>query len=129
MTTIPNLPLSKEELLKSVFNDPKNYPYGFSRSGDFSIAESKALVAYGCYFSALVSGQIKPQSSDDDTLLLALLGDIEPKDTAQRAWVKYQKRINRPKTDSIYGSKKTVLQEQNELVNHTDDDEDVDFDD
>jgi uncharacterized protein YifE (UPF0438 family) len=120
---------SKAVLLRRVFSDPKNYPYGFSRSGDFSIAESKALVAYGCYIAALVDGHIQPQNSDDMTILAAVHGDMEPKDTAQRAWIKYQKRINRPKTGSIYGSKKAATQEDEDPVNDIDDDADMVFDD
>lgn len=99
------LKITKASLLKRVFSDPKNYPYGFSRSGDFSIAESKALSAYGCYFAALVDGELKPANDEDIVFLDVVHGDKEPQDTAQRAWIKYQKRINRPKAASIYGSK------------------------
>lgn len=98
--------LSKSNLLKRVFSDPKNYPYGFARSGDFSISESRALSEYGCLIAALVDGLIIPESSDDDAYFAAAHGLIKPANTAQRAWIKYQKRINRPKTDSIYGSSK-----------------------
>jgi uncharacterized protein YifE (UPF0438 family) len=122
-------PLTKEVLLKRVFSDPKNYPYGFSRSGDFSISESKALAEYGCYIAALIDGHIQPQNSDDTAILAAAHGDIEPKDTAQRAWLKYQKRINRPKTGSIYGTKKVASQEDDDLVNDIDDDVNIDIDD
>lgn len=115
--------LTKDSLLRKTFSDPKNYPYGFSRSGDFSIAESKALNEYGCLIAALVDGQLEPQSEEDKSILAAAHGIIDPKDTMQRAWLKYQKRINRPKTGSIYGTKK-VLNE-----NIEDDDETSDLDD
>jgi uncharacterized protein YifE (UPF0438 family) len=121
--------LSKEVLLKRVFSDPKNYPYGFSRSGDFSIAESKALAAYGCFIAALVDGDFKAQNTDDMSILAAVHGQVEPKDTAQRAWIKYQKRINRPKTGSMYGTKKVGNKDEDELVNDADDDADMSFDD
>jgi hypothetical protein len=122
--------LTKEVLLKRVFSDPKNYPYGFSRSGDFSISESRALSDYGCYIAALIDGHIQAQDNDDNAILAAAHGDIEPQDTAQRAWLKYQKRINRPKTDSIYGTKKAASQEDDDsLVNDIDDGFDIDLDD
>jgi uncharacterized protein YifE (UPF0438 family) len=124
-----NQSLSKEGLLRRAFSDPKNYPYGFSRSGDFSISESNALVEYGCYIAALVDGHILAQSSEDITMLAAVHGDIEPISPAQRAWIKYQKRINRPKTDSIHGSKKAATQEHDEQINDIDDDGDMVFDD
>ena len=129
MPTISRQTLTKEVLLKRVFSDAKNYPYGFSRSGDFSISESQALSAYGCYIAALIDGCIQAQNSDDYDIIAAAHGDIEPQDTAQRAWLKYQKRINRPKTDSINGSKKAASQEDDTLVNDIDDDFDIDIDD
>nr|WP_136250570.1 DUF413 domain-containing protein [Ningiella ruwaisensis] len=100
--------LTKETLLKRVFSDPKNYPYGFSRSGDFSIAESKALNEYGCLIAALVDGQIAPSDDEDRAYIAAATGQQEPGNVAARAWVKYQKRINRPKTGSIYGTRKAT---------------------
>lgn len=96
--------LTRDALNKRIFSDAKNYPYGFSRSGDFSISESKALSQYGCLIAALVDGQIEPQTSEDDELLAAAFGQKEPGNVAERAWVKYQKRINRPKLGSIYGN-------------------------
>ena len=121
--------LSKEALLKRVFSDPKNYPYGFSRSGDFSIAESKALTAYGCFIAALVDGDFQAQNADDMSILAAVHGNVEPKDAAERAWIKYQKRINRPKTGSMYGTQKAATKDEDELVNDADDDADMSFDD
>ena len=47
--------LTRDDLLAKTFVDPANYPYGFSRSGDFSINEAKALQQYGSLISALLS--------------------------------------------------------------------------
>ena len=100
--------LTKESLLRKKFSDLKNYPYGFSRSGDFSIAESKALIEYGCLIAALVDGDLVPQNDEDHGIIAAAHGLAEPTDTVQRAWLKYQKRINRPKTGSIHGTIKAL---------------------
>ena len=35
--------ITKEQVARKPFIDKKNYPYGFARSGDFSINESKLL--------------------------------------------------------------------------------------
>lgn len=130
MSILNSQKLSKEVLLRRVFSDAKNYPYGFKRSGDFSIAESTALSAYGCYIAALIDGNIQPSDKDDISILAAAHGDIEPQDVAQRAWLKYQKRINRPKTGSIYGTKKAASQEDDDsLVSDIDDDFEIDYDD
>lgn len=115
--------VSRASLLKSVFSDPKNYPYGFSRSGDFSIAESKALNSFGCLFAALIDGKFEPENDDDHYIIAVAHGVEEPKDTAQRAWLKYQKRINRPKACSIHGTTKSASTgDDDDLVSDIDDD-------
>ncbi|MDU0356245.1 DUF413 domain-containing protein [Paraglaciecola aquimarina] len=99
---------SRDALVARLFADPKNYPYGFSRSGDFSIAESKALAELGCLIAALVDGLIEPQTDEEQGLLAAAFAKKEPETVAEKAWVKYQKRINRPKLGGIYGSSRVV---------------------
>ena len=100
--------LSRDSLVKRMFSDLKNYPYGFSRSGDFSISESKALAQHGCIIAALVDGQIEPQTKEDDAMLAAAFGNKEPEGAVEKAWVKYQKRINRPKLGSVYGNHRST---------------------
>jgi len=116
--------LTREFLVQRMFSDVKNYPYGFSRSGDFSISESKALSEYGCLIAALVDGQIQPETIDDDKLLAAAFGKKEPESAAEKAWVKYQKRINRPKLGSVYGNHRPVV-----AVDDSEDDDTIEEDD
>lgn len=105
--TSSNKKLTKNILIKRMFSDAKHYPYGFSRSGDFSIAESKALQQQGCLIAALVDGKLAPESEDDHAFIECALGISPPNSVAQKAWVKYQKRINRPKYAGINGTQKT----------------------
>ncbi|WP_218313288.1 DUF413 domain-containing protein [Alteromonas antoniana] len=98
--------LTREILSKRMFSDPKHYPYGFGRSGDFSISESKMLQQHGSLIAALVDGELSPENEEEHGYLEAAFGHREPVTSAEKAWVKYQKRINRPKTASIYGSTK-----------------------
>ncbi|MBT1450212.1 DUF413 domain-containing protein [Glaciecola sp. XM2] len=123
--------LSKETLLKRLFSDTKNYPYGFSRSGDFSISESKALNEYGCLIAALVDGKLAPSDEEDEQFLSSALGQTEPASVAERAWLKYQKRINRPKAGSIYGTKKvsSSSSSDDEVLMDADDDMGIELDD
>ncbi|KXI28367.1 DUF413 domain-containing protein [Paraglaciecola hydrolytica] len=108
--------LTRESLVTRVFSDPKNYPYGFSRSGDFSISESKALSQYGCLIAALADGQLEPTTEEDKSYLASLHGEKPPGTVAEKAWLKYQKRINRPKMGSIYGSHRTSLGDDEDSV-------------
>lgn len=106
--------VSRESVIKRVFSDQKNYPYGFARSGDFSINESRALSQFGALIAALVDGHLQPETDEDHGYLQAAHGQKEPENIVERAWLKYQKRINRPKAGSIYGSKKAALEDTEE---------------
>ena len=110
--------ITKEQVTRKPFADKKNYPYGFARSGDFSINESKLLQAHGNLFAALVDGKITPENDEEQAYLESALGHREPATPQEKAWLKYQARINRPKTASIYGSKRPTAEE-------IDDDEDI----
>lgn len=115
--------LSRDSLVKRMFSDLKNYPYGFSRSGDFSISESKALAQHGCIIAALVDGQIEPQTTEDDAMLAAAFGNKEPEGAVEKAWVKYQKRINRPKLGSVYGNHRSASVNDARDINEQEDTE------
>jgi uncharacterized protein YifE (UPF0438 family) len=94
------------------FNDPANYPYGFSRSGDFSISESNALSQYGLLITALIDGNYIAVTQEDQELRDVVLGKkpVDLNNVVQRAWDKYQQRIHRKKHVNIYGSN-TVVQD------------------
>ncbi|OJF70262.1 hypothetical protein BK026_16600 [Alteromonas sp. V450] len=103
--------ITKEQVARKPFMDKKNYPYGFARSGDFSINESKLLQQHGSLFAALVDGKLAPETDEEQMYLESALGHREPSTPQEKAWLKYQARINRPKTASIYGSKKAAVED------------------
>lgn len=98
--------VTRDILLRKPFNDFRNYPYGFARSGDFSIRESDALLHYGCLITALLSGEVAPQTDEDHNLLAVARGEQAAVTPVEKAWAKYQTRINRPKVGSMYGRNK-----------------------
>jgi uncharacterized protein YifE (UPF0438 family) len=120
--------MSRELLLKRMFDNPKHYPYGFSRSGDFSIAESKALSQYGCLIAALVDGLLVPSNDEEKGFIEAAIGKKKPETIAERAWLKYQSRINRPKYGSIYGTQKVSRDDSLDEDSLSDVDGDLDID-
>ena len=67
--------VTRDTLLRKPFNDFRNYPYGFSRSGDFSIRESDALLHYGCLITAMLNGEFKPETAEDKSLLAVAKGE------------------------------------------------------
>ena len=122
--------ITKEQVARKPFIDKKNYPYGFARSGDFSINESKLLQAHGSLFAALVDGKITPENDEEQAYLESALGHRDPATPQENAWLKYQARINRPKTASIYGSKRAAEQDVDDDDDMSDNsDLDLDLDD
>ncbi|WP_017443737.1 DUF413 domain-containing protein [Gayadomonas joobiniege] len=113
---------TKQQLLARIYDDPKNYPYGFRRSGDFSIRESEALSAYGNLFNALYKGEIEPSDEEDDRIIAVMQGRVEPQTVPEKAWLKYQSRLNRPKLGSLYGNKKATYTSDEDDAIEVDDD-------
>src|SRR5690554_7566298 len=103
--------INRETMLRKPFNDFRNYPYGFSRSGDFSIRASDALLHYGCLITALVAGELEATTDEDKSLLAVATGQKEPETAIEKAWMKYHNRINRPRVGSMYGRGKIVEDE------------------
>ena len=68
--------MTKEQVVGKLFVDKKNYPYGFARSGDFSISESKLLQSTGGLFAALVDGHITPENDEEQSYLESALGPV-----------------------------------------------------
>ncbi|MDO6477867.1 DUF413 domain-containing protein [Alteromonas sp. 1_MG-2023] len=119
---------TRDSLIKRPFMDKKHYPYGFARSGDFSIKEAKILAENGSVIAALVDGKLTPETDQDMRFIAVAHGETEPASPEEKVWLKYQKRINRPKAASIYGSKKVALTESDD-DGGTADDTDIVLDD
>ncbi|MDN7125042.1 DUF413 domain-containing protein [Pseudidiomarina terrestris] len=95
--------INRDQITKKAFNDFKNYPYGFARSGDFSIRESDVLSKHGSLIAALINGEVEPMSAEEQSLLAVARGEKAAESDIEKAWSKYQARINRPKVGSMYG--------------------------
>ncbi len=114
--------LTRDQLLKRPFADRQHYPYGFSRSGDFSIAESQALSQYGSLIQALCSGELLPSTPEEHDLLAMSRGEKPAQTLMERAWDKYQRQIHRVRRGNIYGGKPATVEAAN-------DEDDLDNDD
>lgn len=95
--------------LQKPFHDAQNYPYGFSRSGDFSIRESQLLQEKGGRLKALWEGVLMPETEEEKGFLAMLKGEKQPESTEEKLWLKYLKRINRPHISTL--NSKPELQE------------------
>ncbi len=93
----------------SRFYDDKNYPYGFSRSGKFTIREAKLLEDYGRTMMSLTEGKLTPESDVEQRFLSELTGKSEPTLDYSKCWLKYLNDT---------GSKKRILTLSDTSKNH-----------
>lgn len=75
---------------EGIFFDDKTFPYGFKKSGDFTIGESELLTDYGIRLVALENGA-EPSSEQEAAFIAMLKGEREPSSKLERAWIKYRK--------------------------------------
>lgn len=76
---------------QSKFYDDKNFPYGFQRSGHFTVTEAECLMNCGLKMNQLAEQKISPEREEEKHFLLVLEGKAEPLNDAEKAYVKYRK--------------------------------------
>jgi len=86
---------SREFFVNRRFFDDKHFPYGFSRSGDFTFDEVKVLESHGVLFRALSAGMVGDANDDDQHFLDVMAGKTPASSLAEKAWLKYLQRCNR----------------------------------
>jgi uncharacterized protein YifE (UPF0438 family) len=77
-----------------LFTDVKRFPYGFKKSGDFSIAEANILSVHGQTLQCLELGTLVPESKEEENFVQVFKGFASPETTFERAWAKYIKLTN-----------------------------------
>ncbi|MCM2678455.1 DUF413 domain-containing protein [Echinimonas agarilytica] len=108
----------------ALFQDLKNYPYGFSRSGDFSIKESQVLESNGRKMAAFADGLVQPQDNEETRLVQVIRGEVPAETLLERVWMKYQNRINRPHVSALSSKSVSTDSDVDDSVT-IDDDEDL----
>ncbi len=83
------------------FYDDINYPKGFSKCGDFTIAEAQTLEDFGRILSDLSSGKTQPKTKDEVHFTQVCLGKAEATTYIEKLWAKYQELIRK---ETIYHS-------------------------
>ena len=77
------------------FFDGKNFPYGFSRHGEFTTREADDLQRYGRTLQALANGERKAETNDERHFLRVCRGTARPRNSLERVWLKYQGLVSR----------------------------------
>lgn len=74
-----------------VFTDTNKFPYGFKKSGDFSILEASLLSTFGDTLFNLEFGSLQAESVEEERFVLAARGLKSPETLIERVWLKYVK--------------------------------------
>lgn len=71
------------------FYDAVNFPHGFRRSGEFTMAESDILSQCGFTIKQLVNQKIEPENEAHQRIIQVTEGVIAPESNVEKAWSKY----------------------------------------
>jgi len=71
------------------FVDRRKFPYGFKKSGDFSISEANILTTYGSTLLGLESGDLKPETADEKHFVKFVNGKAQASGSIEKTWAKY----------------------------------------
>jgi uncharacterized protein YifE (UPF0438 family) len=105
---------NREQLLSIPYYDFDKFPYGFSRSGDFSIAESIALEKMGTYYKALLEIKLDDCDKDEIRLKKVFQGKLEPQSFEEETWLKYLGKNKRCQIGLVAREKKQYVEEEYE---------------
>ncbi len=79
------------------FYDAKNFPHGFSRSGEFTRTEAEILQDCGRTIEALNSRIMAPTSPAHEAMLRVIAGEQQPSSLIEKVWMKYLDAIRQKK--------------------------------
>jgi uncharacterized protein len=71
------------------FRDDDKFPYGISRSGDFSIDESQFLIQHGSLYKAVFENLLPELNEDEIRMIKVYKGNIQATTFEERTWLKY----------------------------------------
>ena len=113
------------------FVDSKKFPYGFSRSGIFTLAESQLLETKGHLLKALMDEKVFDPSEEDLAFCKAIRSGNYHFNTDTKVWFKYlshQRRLISISGGWINTGKDDAIIDVDEVEISIDETEDWDFD-
>jgi uncharacterized protein YifE (UPF0438 family) len=78
-----------------IFRDPINFPYGFVRSGEFTIEQARLLERCGEVYQALDAGTRQPQGDQEREFVAFCRGERDANSLHERVWKRYQDKVKR----------------------------------
>lgn len=71
------------------FIDKKNFPYGFARSGEFTLQQAGLLERNGYAYSELASGTREPSDPQEQEFVRFCRGEKEAATEHEKVWQRY----------------------------------------
>lgn len=71
------------------FYDNKHFARGFSKSGNFTLAEDEMLTYFGKTLIALENGELEPINDAEKHFVKVVQQQVEPETKLERTWLKY----------------------------------------
>jgi uncharacterized protein YifE (UPF0438 family) len=78
-------------IFEDKFYDDVNFPRGFGKSGDFTIAEAELLVNLGRRLFKLEQGLCKPENQVEEQFFKVCVSQLEGQTKIELLWKKYKK--------------------------------------
>lgn len=110
--------------ISAPYNDRKHFPYGFHRSGEFTIAQADIIVNYGKILSQLEQGNKNAETIEEKNFVAVCKGEKVPESPIESTWYKYRSLLNKKHNVSPFGSNYKP-----EIEVEDDDDVDIDIED
>lgn len=79
------------------FEDKINFPYGFQKSGEFTIEQARILEMNGIAYAELSSGTRKPVGEIEREFVAYCSGKKEATNLHEKVWQRYLMRVNNNK--------------------------------
>lgn len=77
------------------FFDDRNFPYGFRRSGDFTLKQAELLELCGHHMMALEQGTIEPSNDEEVHFVSVCRGECPAETAEEKTWVTYREALIR----------------------------------
>ncbi|WP_420598559.1 DUF413 domain-containing protein [Neptuniibacter sp.] len=75
------------------FEDKCHFPYGFLKSGDFTIEQARILELKGHAYAELASGERMPKGETEREFVAFCQGKKEAQTIHERVWQRYQSKV------------------------------------
>lgn len=75
------------------FEDKVHFPYGFSKSGEFTIEQARILELKGMAYAELASGLRKPKGETEREFVAFCQGKKEAQTIHEKVWQRYQNKL------------------------------------